>query len=118
MANPFVHEELHTHDPQGAKKFYGELFDWQLQDVMDGTYTIIDVGEQGRGGGIMKSPMPDALPQWVPYVFVDDIKASTEKARSLGAKVLQDVTEIENVGWFSMLVDPTGAAFAMFHPKM
>jgi predicted enzyme related to lactoylglutathione lyase len=36
----------------------------------------------------MKSPMPDALPQWVPYVLVDDIAISTEKAKSLGAKVL------------------------------
>jgi predicted enzyme related to lactoylglutathione lyase len=26
MANPFVHVELHTQDPQAAKKFYGELF--------------------------------------------------------------------------------------------
>jgi hypothetical protein len=66
----------------------------------------------------MKSPMPDALPQWVPYILVDDVAASTEKARSLGAKVLQNVTEIPDIGWFSMLLDPTGATFALFHPNM
>jgi uncharacterized protein len=66
----------------------------------------------------MKSPMPDALPQWVPYVLVDDIAASTGKAKSLGAKVLADVTEIPGKGSFSMLVDPTGAAFALWQPKM
>jgi uncharacterized protein len=118
MANPFVHVELHTQDPEGAKKFYKELFDWKLEDVPEMNYTIIDVGEPGRGGGIMKSPMPDALPQWVPYVLVDDVAASTEKAKSLRATVLQDVTEIPDVGWFSMLLDPTGAAFALFKPKM
>lgn len=118
MANPFVHVELHTQDPEGAKKFYGELFDWKLLDVPEMGYTIVDVGETGRGGGIMKSPMADALPQWVPYVFVDDVPASTAKARSLGATVLQDTTEIPDTGWFSMLLDPTGAAFALFHPKM
>lgn len=118
MANPFVHVELHTQDPQRAKKFYKELFDWKLEDMPDMEYTVIDVGETGRGGGIMKSPMPDAAPQWVPYILVDDVAASTAKAKSLGAAVLQDVTEIPGIGLFSMLVDPTGAAFALFLPKM
>jgi uncharacterized protein len=118
MSNPFVHVELHTQDPDKAKQFYGKLFDWKLQEVPEMNYTIVDVGETGRGGGIMKSPMPDALPQWVPYVLVDDVEATTEKAKSLGATVLQDATEIPDIGWFSMLQDPTGAAFALFLPKM
>jgi uncharacterized protein len=117
MANPFVHVELHTQDPEGAKKFYKELFDWKLEDIPDMSYTVIKVGE-GTGGGIMKSPMPDALPQWVPYVLVDNVTASVEKAKSLGATILEDVTEIPDIGWYSMFLDPTGAAFALFLPKM
>jgi uncharacterized protein len=117
MANPFVHVELHTQDPERAKKFYQELFDWKLEDVPDMNYTIIKVGE-GTGGGMMKSPMPDALPQWVPYVLVDNLAGSTEKAKSLGATVLVEVTEVQNMGQFSMLLDPTGAAFALWQPKM
>jgi uncharacterized protein len=117
MANPFVHIELHTQAPEKAKEFYNHLFDWTLEDYPDMNYTIIKVGE-GTGGGIMKSPMPDALPQWVPYILVTDIKVSTEKAKSLGATMLADVTEIPDMGWFSMFIDPTGAAFAMWKPKM
>ncbi|MGO9016972.1 MAG: VOC family protein [Syntrophobacteraceae bacterium] len=117
MANPFVHVELHTQDAAKAKNFYKELFDWKLEDVPGMDYTLINVGE-GTGGGMMKSPMPDALPQWVPYVLVDNIAASTEKAKSLGATVLADVTEIPGMGLYSMLVDPTGAAFALWQPKM
>jgi predicted enzyme related to lactoylglutathione lyase len=117
MANPFVHIELHTQDPEKAKKFYSELFDWALEEYPDMNYTIINVGE-GTGGGIMKSPMPDAMPQWVPYVLVSDVAASTEKAKSLGATVLTNVTEIPDMGWFSMILDPTGAAFALWKPKM
>ncbi len=116
MGNPFVHVELHTQDPQKAKKFYKALFDWTFEDVPGMDYTIIKVGE-GTGGGMMKSPMPDALPQWVPYVLVSDVAASTKKAKSLGATVLVDVTEIPNAGSFSMFLDPTGAAFALFQPK-
>lgn len=117
MANPFVHVELHTQDPEAAKKFYGELFDWEIRDMPEMNYAVIDVGEPGSGGGIMKSPVPDTPPQWVPYVLVEDVPAFTSKAKSLGAAILQDTTEIPDVGLFSMLVDPTGAPFALFHPK-
>jgi len=117
MANPFVHVELHTRDPDRAKKFYRELFDWKFEDVPDMNYTIIKVGE-GTGGGMMKSPMPDAPPQWIPYILVDDIEAAVEKAKSLGAGVLADVTEIPGMEWFAMLRDPTGAAFALWKQKM
>lgn len=62
--------------------------------------------------------MPDALPQWVPHVLVDDVAASTQKVKSLGAKVFADITEVPGMGWFSMLLDPTGPAFALWKPKM
>jgi hypothetical protein len=80
-------------------------------------YTIIKVGE-GTGGGMMKSPMPDAPPRWVPYILVENISESTEKAKSLGAGLLVDVTEVPGMGSFSMFQDPTGAAFALWQPKM
>jgi hypothetical protein len=50
-----VHVELHAQDPERAKKFYKELFDWKFEDVPDMDYTIINVGE-GTGGGMMKTP--------------------------------------------------------------
>jgi hypothetical protein len=119
MANPFVHVELNTTDLVKAKAFYGELFDWTLEDMPmpEGAYTVIKVG-QGTGGGMMTHPVPGAPSLWLAYVQVDDIEASTGKAKSLGATVLKDVTEIPQVGWFSVLLDPTGAAFALFKPKM
>jgi predicted enzyme related to lactoylglutathione lyase len=33
MANPFVHVELNTPDPDKAKAFYSKLFQWQLEDM-------------------------------------------------------------------------------------
>ncbi|MGO9019231.1 MAG: VOC family protein [Syntrophobacteraceae bacterium] len=54
MTNAFVHVELHTQDPDTAKKFYKELFDWKLENVPDMNYTIVNVGE-GTGGGIMNT---------------------------------------------------------------
>jgi len=118
MANPFVHVELNTTDVAKAKNFYGKLFGWKLEDVEmeGGAYTMIKVGE-GTGGGIIKHPVPGAPSAWLAYVLVDDIGAATQKAKSLGAKVMKDVTEVKGVGSFSVIVDPTGAALALWQPK-
>jgi predicted enzyme related to lactoylglutathione lyase len=74
-------------------------------------------GTEGTGGGITKHPVPGAPSAWLAYVMVDDIKAATEKAKSLGAKVMQDVTEVADMGWLSIIVDPTGAALGLWKAK-
>ena len=118
MANAFVHTELNTTDVSKAKGFYGKLFDWKLEDMpMDGgSYTMIKIGE-GTVGGIMASAVPGVPSFWLSYVLVDDIEASTAKAKSLGATVMTDVTEVMGMGWLSVIVDPTGAALGMWKPK-
>ena len=118
MANPFVHVELETNDVARAKSFYGELFDWKMEDVQvpSGDYTMIDVGE-GTGGGLMKNPMPNSPSMWLAYVEVDDIDAATRKAASLGGKVMKDVTEITGMGWLSIIVDPTGAMLGLWKTR-
>jgi uncharacterized protein len=116
MANPFVHVELNTSDVAAAKAFYQKLFQWKLQDHdmgVGGTYTIIDVGE-GTGGGMMKHPMPGEPSMWLAYVNVDDVAASTAKAKSLGAKIVRDVTTVPGAGMFSIIIDPTGAALGLW----
>jgi len=122
MPNAFVHVELNTTDLEKSKAFYGKLFDWKLEDVpmgdsSNGTYTMIKVGE-GTGGGMLKHPVPGAPSAWLAYVQVDDIEAATQKAKSLGATVMKDPTEVMGVGWLSVLIDPTGAAIALWKPKM
>jgi len=118
MANPFVHVELNTNDVAKAKGFYSKMFDWKMEDMkMDsGTYTLISVGE-GTGGGLMKNPIPNAPSFWLSYVVVDDIDAATKKAKSLGATVMRDVTEVPGMGWFSIITDPTGAMLGLWKAK-
>lgn len=118
MANPFVHIELQTRDIALAKDFYGKLFDWKLEDLpapgSAATYTMIKVGE-GTGGGMFTNP--DVPPHWLAYVGVDNIQTMTAKAKALGASVVQDVMEIGDYGWMSVIIDPTGATLAMWQEK-
>jgi predicted enzyme related to lactoylglutathione lyase len=119
MANPFVHVELATTDIGKAKSFYRSLFDWGLNEMDMGggmTYTMIEVGGEGTGGGMMQHPMPGAPSAWLAYVNVDDIAAATDKAKSLGATVMREVTEVPNAGSFSIIVDPTGAMLGLWQP--
>jgi len=118
MANPFVHVELNTNDTAKAKAFYSKMFDWKMEDMkMDwGTYTMIGVGD-GTGGGLMKNPIPNAPSFWLSYVLVDDIDAATKKAKSLGATVCKDVTEVPDMGWLSIIADPTGAMLGLWKAK-
>jgi hypothetical protein len=74
---------------------------------------MINVGE-GTGGGMITSPAPDMPPHWLAYIGVDDVAASTAKAKSLGATVVQDVMAVGSYGWMSIIVDPTGAIFALW----
>lgn len=117
MASPFVHVELHTRDLPKAKAFYASLFGWDLQDMPmpggGGTYTMINVGE-GTGGGMMQAERSDAVPYWLAYVGVDDVRAKTAQAKSLGATVLQDVLAVGDFGLMSVIRDPAGATVAMW----
>jgi len=120
VANPFVHVELNTPDPDKTKAFYSKLFQWQLEDIPNpavptGPYTIIKVGE-GTGGGIMKQ-LPGGPSGWLAYVAVDDIHAATKKAKSLGAEVMKDVTEVPDMGWLSFIRDPAGAVLGLWQSK-
>src|SRR6266851_4397576 len=118
MANALGHNEFDTTDEAKAKAFYGNLFALTLEYLPMGelAYTLIKVGE-GTGGGIMKQLIPGAPSAWLSYVLVDDISAATKKAQSLGAKIMKDVTEVEGMGWFSIIVDPTGAMLGLWQAK-
>lgn len=61
---------------------------------------------------------PGVPSHWLAYVGVEDIDASTRTARDPGATVLQDVMETGDLGWLSVIRDPSGAVIAMWKPRM
>ena len=118
----FCWDELLTSDPEKCGGFYANIFDWRQESMAmsapDGggmTYHIFKRTNQQDGAGMMQMPAEAKAPShWLPYVAVDDVDASLERATELGAQVYCAPTDIPNVGRFAVLADPTGASFAVF----
>ena len=114
----WIWNELMSPDEKKALAFYEGVFGYS-HDTMDlgpqGTYYLLKTGEVMRAG-LMRAPMPDTPPLWVPYVAVPDCDATAAKAHTLGAQVIVEPTDIPNVGRFATLLDPQGACIAFMKP--
>jgi predicted enzyme related to lactoylglutathione lyase len=110
--------ELMSPDELKALAFYEKVFGY-AHDTMDmgaqGQYYLLKKDGVMRGG-LMRAPMPNTPPLWMPYVAVADCDATAAKAKSLGAQVIVEPTDIPNVGRFAALIDAQGAAIAFMKP--
>lgn len=112
---PVVHLELHTRDLAGASAFYGQLLQWRTEQISVGcgSYHALDLGGD-LDGGIVQCGAASAT--WLPYVEVEEIEATTEHARRLGASVLLDPRE-GPAGWRCVLATREGGEIALWQPK-
>lgn len=119
----FSWTELQTTDPGGAKKFYGDLFNWKFSEMPmpdgNGEYHVCRTenadAEKGGQGGIMIMPpnVPEGVPpHWTPYVTVDDIDATAQKVKELGGEIIVPIMEVKGVGRMCWLKDPQGGVLA------
>src|SRR5437588_12618620 len=90
--------EITGEDGPALQRFYGELFDWEVQDAGDGSgYGLVQAGEQGIGGGI--GPAQDGGPGQVTfYVEVDDPAVYLQKVERLGGQTIAPPTTLEQFG--------------------
>lgn len=114
--------ELGTTDGPGAKAFYTELLGWDADDVsMDhGVYVMLS--KEGKGVGALYELFEEqkeqgVRPHWLPYVSVEDMDATVEKATALGAEVLSPAMDVYDYGRMAVLKDPTGATIALWQPQ-
>jgi predicted enzyme related to lactoylglutathione lyase len=114
-ATPVVHLELHTGDLPDASAFYAEMCGWRTEriDTAHGSYLALALANE-IGGGIVQSPT--RRPLWLPYVEVPDIAQMTDRARSLGARVLLEPRE-GPAGWRSVVGTPAAGEIAFWQPK-
>ncbi len=114
----FVWYELMTTDPDRARGFYGELFNWKTIENPDFPgYKMLANGEAPFAGSMQlpeQAQKMGAPSHWVAYIAVDDVDAKAEEVKSLGGKVYVPANDIPKVGRFAVVADPQGAVFALF----
>ena len=109
--------DLSTHDVKRASDFYSGLFGWQVAaDPKDTSgYLHIKNGEHFIGGiPPTKYSQPGVPPHWLAYFSVDDVDATANKAKDMGAKLFLPPMSMEGVGRMSVIADLQGAVFAIF----
>jgi uncharacterized protein len=108
MPNPVIHFEVLGRDAQALQRFYGEAFGWQMQDVMDGSYFMVDPGVEGAiNGGV--GGTPDGGDGHVTfYVGVDDPAAALEQISKLGGRTVQEPMDVPNGPTIALFADPEG----------
>ena len=114
----FCWNELATPNLAAAKEFYTKTFGWEYteHDMGDMTYTMIQKGDKTLGGiwAIPKDQQKEIPPHWMSYILVENAEAAAEKARKNGAKIMKPATRAGDFGIFAIIVDPTGAHFAVW----
>lgn len=119
-AGSFCWTDLGTSDRAGATAFYGRLMGWEGKEAHlpeDVIYTVMKIGT-GEAAGVYQLEQEQLRqrvpPHWLLYVAVDDADAQTAQAKELGAKVVMDAYDVLDLGRMALLLDPTGALFALW----
>lgn len=108
-------------DPEAVLPFYGELFGWDLENVMPTGAPVKYFMGRIRGGdvaGIGSLPEGGApVPTWNTYVWVDSADETAAKAREAGGSVATEPFDVMDSGRMAVLVDPEGAAISLWQPN-
>jgi predicted enzyme related to lactoylglutathione lyase len=108
--------DLATSDPEAARRFYSELFGWELEvgGPEFGHYATARVRGR-RVAGLGGEPAPEGVPTaWTTYFAAADADAAVERVSANGGTVVVPPMDIATQGRMVVAVDPTGAMFGLW----
>jgi predicted enzyme related to lactoylglutathione lyase len=114
MGQAVVHFEVVGKDGDALRRYYGELFGWNIDTNNPMQYGMVDGkdnttvgGDTGIGGGVAQGP--DGYEGHVTfYVAVPDVEAALQKAESLGGKRVMGLEKIMDMVELGQFTDPEG----------
>jgi predicted enzyme related to lactoylglutathione lyase len=110
-------DECHSKNFDASKRFYSEVFGWELipnSDTDEFRYFVGQVGGEPVAGLMDSSKfLPPEVPSlWTVYFSVADVDAACERATAGGGRVIRP-PEDTPFGRIAELTDPTGALFKL-----
>lgn len=119
-----VHFEIPSDDLERSRKFYSELFGWNIEKwsgpepLPEGMeYLIItttdDKGNKSIGGGMMKrhDSTQHGITNYIDVKSIDDYAA---KVSQLGGKVLIPKKAVPSMGYFAVCLDTENNTFGIW----
>ena len=106
MGQAVVHFEVVGKDGEKLRKYYSELFGWNIDADNPMNYGMVSPTPPGIGGGV--GPTPDNGPHVTFYVETDDLQASLDKAEALGGKTVMAPMDIPDGPSIAQFSDPAG----------
>lgn len=108
-----VHFEIPADDIERAKKFYTELFGWEIKEDPEIEYYLITTsGEKAVDGGMMKREHPQQqITNYIDVCCVDEYSTKVEK---LGGKVVAPKMAVPGMGYFAICLDTENNAFGIW----
>jgi len=114
MGQAVVHFEVVGKDGDKLRKYYTDLFGWNINADNDMNYGMVDGkdnktknGDTGIGGGVGQGP--DGYDGHVTfYVAVPDVEEALQKAESLGGKRVMGTEDIMGMVVLGQFTDPEG----------
>jgi predicted enzyme related to lactoylglutathione lyase len=114
MGQPVVHFEVVGKDGEKLRRYYADLFGWEIDadnpmkyGMVDGKTNKADSGNTGIGGGVGQGP--DGYEGHVTfYIAVPDVEESLQKAESLGGTRVMGPEEIMGMVTLGQFKDPEG----------
>ena len=111
----FVWRELMTTDLDKSRGFYGELFNWKIEDVDMGPMKYPMIHNDGRPqGGLMTVQMPGQAPHWRSFISHNDVDEAARRVTSNGGQVVFG-PETMGPGRAVIATDPSGAHLSLWH---
>jgi uncharacterized protein len=115
MANPVMHWQILTKQPQKLEEFYSALFGWKISAENPLGYRIVDTNcKEGIGGGLWPIAENEGHSMVQLFVRVSDVEAHARKAEKLGGHIVIPRQVLPGGDEMAVAVDPDGIPFAIF----
>jgi predicted enzyme related to lactoylglutathione lyase len=106
-------------DTAAARRFYGELFGWEILDSPPEAGGYLMAMRNGRpAAGI--GPKPENMPMpsaWTTYFAADSADDIAAKVSQAGGQVFMPPFDVMDVGRMFVAADPTGAPFGVWQAR-
>ncbi|MCI0425156.1 MAG: VOC family protein [Actinobacteria bacterium] len=115
MSGRVVHFEIPYDDGERARSFYKAVFDWQMTEIPEMGYTLVNsgpTGDQGPtepgyiGGGMMQRDGNFTAPNLV--IDVDNIEVALEAVNQAGGSTVNERMQVGDMGFSAYFKDTEG----------